>query len=174
MARTGRIHRFSGTGCEDRLTLKTQSPNVSRANESSQDPSVRFTRSNLESHSRQRANARSCRAQNVGWSASQARKDCTGSSGVRNATPARTGMVKKCANPECLAPFLRLGHGKLFRFVAKISPANSSYGGPTRRTEFFWLCDHCSSTAALKFDSAGTPRVESLPESSTFIPFTYV
>lgn len=80
-------------------------------------------------------------------------------------------MVGKCANPLCSVPFRRLGHGKLFRFEAR-SPSVScrdlpdSIRGamPSNASVFFWLCDECSLTNTLSFDSTKGLIVRALPE----------
>jgi hypothetical protein len=83
-------------------------------------------------------------------------------------------MVAKCANPSCSVPFLRMGHGKLFRYVPKRSSVDLFDPGPGR-TIFFWLCDKCSSTATLKFDSTGAATLEAVQEpSTTYMSFTYL
>lgn len=60
-------------------------------------------------------------------------------------------MLSKCANPKCSAPFLYLREGKLFRWDVT-SPApnpDQNFKKPTRKIEFFWLCDHCSAEMTL-------------------------
>ena len=62
-------------------------------------------------------------------------------------------MVSKCANPNCLVPFLYLGKGTLFLFEVNfdfpISDGDdgmaTKHEGP-HRFETFWLCEHCSSS----------------------------
>lgn len=60
-------------------------------------------------------------------------------------------MLAKCANGSCLAPFLHLAEGRLFRLEtdAPALPTNS------RQTEYFWLCDHCSAGMTLRFTQDG-------------------
>ncbi len=68
-------------------------------------------------------------------------------------------MVSKCANPNCSAAFLYLSQGKLFRWdtSAAASGKGWSFGAdgqmqsPTRRIEFFWLCEECAATMTLVF-----------------------
>ena len=60
-------------------------------------------------------------------------------------------MVSKCANSNCLIPFLHLGKGTLFFFQVSSDPEtlgrdgsmNSVRKGP-HRLETFWLCEHCA------------------------------
>lgn len=62
-------------------------------------------------------------------------------------------MVSKCANPNCLVPFLYLGRGALFLFEVISDPKTSGgddnpmteHKGP-HRLETFWLCERCSSS----------------------------
>jgi hypothetical protein len=61
-------------------------------------------------------------------------------------------VVSKCANPNCLVPFLHLGKGTLF--FCQISSDPETLGGKgsmssvrksAHRLETFWLCEHCAS-----------------------------
>jgi len=59
-------------------------------------------------------------------------------------------MVSKCANPECETPFRSMRTGRLIRVEGR--PARQAQETEpefnqtiARRTEFFWLCDGCSS-----------------------------
>ena len=66
-------------------------------------------------------------------------------------------MVHKCANPECVAPFLYLREGKLFEVETHYRDRFSGerYGRPVKgkgHVERFWLCDHCAARSALRFD----------------------
>lgn len=72
-------------------------------------------------------------------------------------------MLSKCANPSCSASFRYFHQGKLFRMETE-SPAHESDEATTagriaRRTEFFWLCDKCSSEVTLEYDAKGSVKV---------------
>ena len=64
-------------------------------------------------------------------------------------------MLSKCANPGCAATFLYLHQGKLFRLdtctevVTGTSAAETKK--PSRRLEFFWLCDPCAAELTLGY-----------------------
>ena len=67
-------------------------------------------------------------------------------------------MISKCANPACSARFLYLHSGKLFRFEREaiedgepllgVDPALRKH---SRRVEFYWLCENCSTTLTLTY-----------------------
>jgi hypothetical protein len=68
-------------------------------------------------------------------------------------------MVSKCANPDCAASFRYFHVGKLFRLDTSGRPDRRRTMGedvsskkPLRRTEFYWLCENCSSTMTLTFN----------------------
>ena len=76
-------------------------------------------------------------------------------------------MLSKCANPQCRAAFLYLHQGRLFRIETEAGAhqdaADPTARKPTRRLEYFWLCDDCASqmTLARKGGAIVTvPRVE--------------
>jgi hypothetical protein len=50
-------------------------------------------------------------------------------------------MLSNCSGPSCVAHFLHLGDGKLFRLINVSDPG---------RLEYFWLCNHCSATMTLR------------------------
>lgn len=66
-------------------------------------------------------------------------------------------MVSKCANPNCLVPFLYLRKGTLFLFEVN-SDLGTSDGDDSRATKHegphrfktFWLCEHCSSSFMIR------------------------
>jgi hypothetical protein len=63
-------------------------------------------------------------------------------------------MLSKCANSSCSSPFLYLHSGKLFRMdVAVEPPAHKKEDGkkPSRRVEFFWLCNACAARMTLSY-----------------------
>jgi len=61
-------------------------------------------------------------------------------------------MLAKCANPSCAASFLHLADGRLFRL--ETDPAFSS--SKAKETEYFWLCEPCSSGMTLRLLQDGT------------------
>ena len=64
-------------------------------------------------------------------------------------------MVSKCANPACSAPFLYLHQGKLFQIEVGTSgrsdPVHVANPKPSRRLEYYWLCDACSKRMTMKY-----------------------
>jgi hypothetical protein len=64
-------------------------------------------------------------------------------------------MLSKCANPQCTASFRYLHDGKLFRMEVPAALAvmqdNRNAKKPPHRTEFFWLCDACSTQMTLTY-----------------------
>ena len=67
-------------------------------------------------------------------------------------------MLSKCANPGCSASFLYLHQGKLFRLETggngddrRVDLADSQGKHPSRRLEYFWLCDECASIMTVGF-----------------------
>ena len=67
-------------------------------------------------------------------------------------------MLSKCANPGCSASFLYLHQGKLFRLETggngddtRVDLADSQGKQPSRRLEYFWLCDACASLMTVSF-----------------------
>jgi hypothetical protein len=72
-------------------------------------------------------------------------------------------MLSKCANPGCTASFLYLHQGKLFRFeVEGNDPAGQASSRTTRNLEFFWLCDECSATLTVSYQSGVGGKVAPL------------
>jgi hypothetical protein len=68
-------------------------------------------------------------------------------------------MLSKCANPKCMAPFLYLHTGKLFRVerrapVPQVEPAMSDKK-PARSIEYYWLCEVCAERLTLTRGEAG-------------------
>jgi hypothetical protein len=68
-------------------------------------------------------------------------------------------MLSKCANPKCMAPFLYLHTGKLFRVerrapVPQVEPAMSDKK-PARSIEYYWLCEACAGSLTLARGEAG-------------------
>jgi hypothetical protein len=72
-------------------------------------------------------------------------------SDARKWQPAEEAMLDRCANPQCLRRFLRLGQGRLFLVEAEGAsrPSGSRDSGSPylrikpRRVERYWLCDQC-------------------------------
>ena len=62
-------------------------------------------------------------------------------------------MLSKCANPGCPAPFLYLHQGKLFRFETEGDVPAGASPKTARNLEFFWLCDECSATLTVSYQS---------------------
>ncbi len=65
-------------------------------------------------------------------------------------------MLSKCANPGCPTSFRYLHEGKLFRIHMDsdaTDPTSVAVGAetkkPSRRVEFFWLCQSCSAEMTL-------------------------
>ena len=78
-------------------------------------------------------------------------------------------MLSKCANPGCPAPFLYLHQGKLFRWDTK-SEVSTTDGAtearrPSRRLEFFWLCDQCAVLLTLNYKTG--VGITAVPLSNT-------
>jgi hypothetical protein len=54
-------------------------------------------------------------------------------------------VLSKCANPACLARFHYLHEGRIFK-IETATVASHSNSSPTRRIEYFWLCERCMQT----------------------------
>jgi hypothetical protein len=78
-------------------------------------------------------------------------------------------MLGKCANPDCVASFRKLGEGKLFAFET-LTIANSidsnSIRTMNRNPVFFWLCEGCSLIFTLQLDSSGELTMQSSPNGT--------
>jgi hypothetical protein len=77
-------------------------------------------------------------------------------------------MLSKCANPGCAATFLYLHQGKLFRVDTSVEavagiPAAATKK-PSRRVEFFWLCDQCAAEVTLGYKRGTGITVVPLPK----------
>lgn len=70
-------------------------------------------------------------------------------------------MLAKCTNPSCFRPFLHLNEGRLFRL--EIDPARKP--SAKEATEYFWLCDDCSSELTLRLAPDGRVVVEDLEQA---------
>ena len=72
-------------------------------------------------------------------------------------------MLKKCANPQCVAQFSYFSEGKLFEFG--LDPVSGACVHPrrTRRPsegrELFWLCASCAATLTLECQEDGSVTV---------------
>ena len=67
-------------------------------------------------------------------------------------------MLSKCANSACFNSFRYFHQGKLFRMA--MSAENHPEGGSAAKksaghTEFFWLCEECSSEMTVIFKPGG-------------------
>jgi hypothetical protein len=60
-------------------------------------------------------------------------------------------MLAKCTNPSCCRPFLRLNEGTLFGL--EVHPDLAPF--TSKATEYFWLCDDCSSELTLRLAQDG-------------------
>jgi hypothetical protein len=60
----------------------------------------------------------------------------------------RTQMLAKCANPSCSHPFRYLHEGKLYRLEL---PEDRGSGA---KSEWFWLCNQCSSQMTLRMEDS--------------------
>jgi hypothetical protein len=65
-------------------------------------------------------------------------------------------VLNKCANPACLSPFRKLNQGKLFLVETEAQGGSglrrASWGGrPSRRIEYYWLCDGCAFVLTLSY-----------------------
>jgi hypothetical protein len=68
-------------------------------------------------------------------------------------------MLHKCANPACSNPFRYLSQGKLYKvetdlFAPSPNSSRTRNPKPSRKVEYYWLCDECSSFLTLAFDRA--------------------
>lgn len=68
-------------------------------------------------------------------------------------------MLAKCSNPSCSAPFRYLQNGQLFRLESDPVLHTSKFNP----TEYFWLCDHCSSAMTLRIGREGKVMPVVLP-----------
>jgi hypothetical protein len=77
-------------------------------------------------------------------------------------------MLSKCANPTCSAAFRYLHHGKLFRMevpaaLAAVNKSPERGKKPPLRTEFFWLCERCSTQMTLVYNREMGVTTRALP-----------
>jgi hypothetical protein len=70
-------------------------------------------------------------------------------------------MLSKCANPPCLASFLHLADGRLFRLETEPAFPSSN----ARETEYFWLCEPCSAVTTLRLADDGTVATTRLADA---------
>jgi len=78
-------------------------------------------------------------------------------------------MISHCANHACALPFHYLRGGRLYRFELKEPhtpcadvPNAICDSKPSRATVFFWLCERCSVSYALRFNVREGVRLVSL------------
>ena len=75
-------------------------------------------------------------------------------------------MLSKCANPGCAATFLYLHQGKLYRLDTNVEAvAGTSAKKPSRRVEFFWLCNQCAVEVTLGYKRGTGITVVPLPKA---------
>jgi len=76
-------------------------------------------------------------------------------------------MLSKCANPDCSHRFLYLHEGKLFRWdgreIVQDSHFRTDRSKPSRKLEFFWLCNDCSRWMTMVFREEKGIIVRPLP-----------
>lgn len=82
-------------------------------------------------------------------------------------------MLAKCANPSCSASFRHLAEGRLFRLETEphLQSPNS------RETEYFWLCEVCSSGTTLRLTLDGrvlATELSSLLCNGPYVPLNAV
>jgi hypothetical protein len=77
-------------------------------------------------------------------------------------------MLSKCASPGCAATFLYLHQGKLFRVDTSVEAVagipEAATKKPSRRVEFFWLCDQCAAEVTLGYKRGTGITVVPLPK----------
>ena len=79
-------------------------------------------------------------------------------------------MLSKCANPGCRNSFLYLHEGKLFRMHTDATQSGLSSGNnvnaeakkPTRRVEYYWLCQRCAAQMTLSFEDEVGVKIQLL------------
>ena len=84
-------------------------------------------------------------------------------------------MLHKCANPACPNPFRKLNQGKLFLVdtqpLEDPEPRRVRWKGqPTRRVEYYWLCDQCAFTFTLSYEKGRGVVAVPRPEVSNRMP----
>ncbi len=67
-------------------------------------------------------------------------------------------MLAKCANPSCSHPFRYLHEGKLYRMELVRDD-----GGSGPKSEWFWLCNQCSSQMTLRVEGSKLVAVTQMP-----------
>ncbi len=77
-------------------------------------------------------------------------------------------MLSKCANPQCTASFRYLHDGKLFRMelpaaFTAVNKLPEHAKKPPLRTEFFWLCESCSTQMTLVYNREAGVTIRLLP-----------
>jgi hypothetical protein len=61
-------------------------------------------------------------------------------------------VLSKCANPACLARFHYLHEGRIFK-IETATVASDIRNSPTRKIEYFWLCECCMQTLTVVLES---------------------
>jgi hypothetical protein len=60
-------------------------------------------------------------------------------------------VLSKCANPACLARFHYLHEGRIFKIETATVASDSK--APTRKIEYFWLCEGCMQTLTVVLEN---------------------
>lgn len=68
-------------------------------------------------------------------------------------------MVRTCSNPTCGRPFHYFHEGRLFRLEADPT-AEARHTRVIKSVEYFWLCDQCSTSMALRLSDRGHVEVQ--------------
>lgn len=76
-------------------------------------------------------------------------------------------MLAKCTNPSCSYPFRYLHEGKLYRMELVPEDGRS---GP--KSEWFWLCNQCSSQMTLRVEGSKLVAVTEMPERRNSLSLT--
>jgi hypothetical protein len=83
-------------------------------------------------------------------------------------------MVSKCANPNCQTRFLYLHAGLLFRAETDAGEVEAPSFGidpaikkPSRRVEFFWLCNECAAVMTLTVTEGAGVTTKPLARAQT-------
>jgi hypothetical protein len=61
-------------------------------------------------------------------------------------------VLSKCANPACLSRFHYLHEGRIFK-IETAAVASDGKSSPTRKIEYFWLCERCMQTLTIVVDN---------------------
>ncbi len=78
------------------------------------------------------------------------------------------GMVTKCLNPLCGAPFQYLRSGKVF-LLNSLDHRGEGQDVRNHEVEYFWLCDSCAQKMTLNLKGL-SPEVIPLPDNTEDFP----